>query len=181
MNGGENIVMQKDITEEEHYRVAVHEIGHALVQSRLFPNSAIKKITVNAEGTGALGYVEHAHTFGVQNTKSVYFNSITVKMAGLAAEEAVLGEYADGGSSDISSAAQTARAIITRCGMSENGFVVSENESEIVGEINKLMKEAFDKAKGMVEESREAVGRAVERLLAQGEITQEELEAILAQ
>ena len=179
MNGGEWMVDPERITKEERRRVAFHEVGHALLQSRLFPHSHIQKITIDAEGTGALGYVSYQNLFGVQNTKTAYQNMLAFKMAGLASEKVFLGEYADGGSSDIRTASEDARTMITRYGMSKHGFAGPRDEQEISREVNELLKEGFDHAVQVIEADREAARKATEYLLENGCITEEEFRAFL--
>ncbi len=51
------MINPEEITEEAQKRTAIHEIGHAAVRLLLFSKPGIKKITINVEGTGTLGYV----------------------------------------------------------------------------------------------------------------------------
>ena len=180
MNGAQSMVTADDVTEQELRRVAIHESGHALVQSVLFPDVPIKKITIRVEGTGALGYVEHSSHFGVQNTRTVYQNSIAVLMAGLAAEQAVLGASADGGSSDIRAAVSRARVMITQCGMSKHGFAGADSEAAVMEEINELLGEGFDAAKDIIAAGRTQLDQMVDLLMAGNDLTDTSVKAIMA-
>lgn len=54
-------------------RTAVHEIGHATIRYILEKLPGIKKITINAEGTGTLGYVEYNNTnFNIHQAKWIF-------------------------------------------------------------------------------------------------------------
>ncbi len=179
MNRSETMITSERISDEEHKRVAIHEIGHALVQCKLFPDSAINKIAINVESNGNLGYMEQKSDFGIQNTKITYKNSITVLMAGLAAEKVFFGDYADGGSGDIKAAATRANTMITQCGMSKYGFAGSSNEIEVLHEINEILKEGFDNAIQIIEVNRLNMNRAVDFLLEKRKITGNDLKSIL--
>lgn len=181
MPDADRMVDPQDFSQEERRRIAIHEIGHALLQSRLFPAVPIRRITINAEGNGTYGYIEHRNSMGKQNTKSVYQNNIAVSMAGLAAETVFLGDYADGGSSDIQTASQNARIMITQCGMSRHGFIGSRNEADISREINELLKEGFDTAAGIIEANKTALDGAIEYLVANGNITEQMFKTFLTQ
>lgn len=98
--------------QESLYRTAVHEIGHAILQYRFFPEQAIKKITISAEGTGALGYVQMDSSDELHRTQGSFRNQIAVFLAGLAAEEILLTEYASGGTSDLEQAMKIAELMI---------------------------------------------------------------------
>lgn len=174
--GNEECMISSDvINDEEHRRIAVHEIGHAVVQKTLFKDSTIKKITINAEGNGNLGYVEHDNNFGVQNTKATYKNSVIVYMAGLAAEKMMFGDYADGGSSDIKAASNIVHDMITKYGMSKYGFVGSGNAMDTSIEINEVLKDSFDSAIHILEANKEGINKSVELLLEKGEINDSDI------
>ena len=103
--------------------LVLHELGHALLVKLLTPDDSIERITISAEGSGALGYVRHTLDGIGNRTKRELENRICIKMAGLASEEVFLGEYGNGGTSDLESATRIATKMITRYGMSKNGFV----------------------------------------------------------
>lgn len=170
--------LDKNEAEQEYRRVAIHEIGHAFMQLSLFPDSKVHKITIQAEGTGALGYVKYDSVFKTQNTKETYRNSIAVAMAGLAAEEVFLGEYADGGTSDIQSAKKLVLQMI-RAGMSKGGFTGTSTKESENEEISTILGEAYEEAKKKISNNRESFEKAVTQLLKKKEIDASQLKEIL--
>ena len=180
MSGGQYMLDPDKVTQKDLHRVAVHESGHALVQNRLFPDSPIKKITIHVEGNGALGYVERSGSnFGVQNTRQVYLDSIAVSMAGLAAEQLVLGASADGGSSDINNASNCARMMITKLGMSKYGFAGASDSADTAKEINEVLKEGFDCATAILTEYRDQLDQMVAVLLKGDDLTDADVKKLM--
>ena len=51
---GDYMIDPSRITDEDKKEVAIHEVGHALLRYLLFETPGIKKIVINAEGTGTL-------------------------------------------------------------------------------------------------------------------------------
>ena len=99
--------------------VAYHESGHALVAYKLENFDPLFKITIVSRGMAG-GYTsvlpeEDRHL----NTKSYLEKMLAMMLGGHAAEELVFGEMSTGPSDDISKVTKTARAMVTRYGMSE--------------------------------------------------------------
>ncbi len=180
MSNGDEMLNPEDIEETQHLRTAVHELGHAIVCKVLFPKTPIERITISAEGSGALGYVQHKG-YGVGNkTATDLKKQITVNMAGIASEEVVLGEYGNGGTSDLENATNIAWAMISTYGMSKKGFTVTKTRTEKGNEeVDEILKECFEDAKHIISERLEAVKTAKDILLKNKVITDEELTKIL--
>lgn len=159
-------------------RVAVHELGHAFLQMDLFPTKVIRKITIKSEGTGTLGYVEMDSTMELQNTATDYRNNIAVRLAGLAAEEVIFGQYADGGGSDIESGKQFAIQMLNS-GMSKYGFLGSGTDAGRIEEINEILKEEFFVAKGRMQQMKPLLENAKNYLVKEKEITTDKLKEFL--
>src|SRR5215218_3009842 len=104
---------------KENEMVAYHESGHALVAYKLENFDPLFKITIVSRGMAG-GYTsvlpeEDRHI----NTKSYLEKMLAMMLGGHAAEEEVFGEMSTGASDDISKVTKTARAMVTRFGMSE--------------------------------------------------------------
>ena len=99
--------------------IAYHEAGHAVV-SRLCENTdPIQKITIIPRG-GAGGYVwSVSEKDRVLVGRSYYLDNIAVALGGRVAEELIFGDISNGASQDIQQLTSTARAMVTRFGMSE--------------------------------------------------------------
>lgn len=108
-------------TREELERVAVHEVGHALLSEKIRPGS-VSMLTITPRGQ-ALGYMRQVPEDDTYlHTREYLESQIQVLLAGSLAEEMVLGGRSTGAGNDFEQAVRTAGQII-RCGMSELGVV----------------------------------------------------------
>ncbi|MBP1588109.1 MAG: AAA family ATPase, partial [Clostridia bacterium] len=174
-----NLLKPSDITEAENLRTAYHETGHALVMIKLFPEASLSRITVSAEGSGALGYVSTAGLTKTTSTSEELRNLISVYMAGIASEKVMTGDYANGGTSDIEKATDTAWNMISRFGMSETGFASRKTRDEKSNEeINKLLKKGFENAEQIIRDNSDRVEKAAALLMKNKTVSEAELREI---
>ncbi|MDH7578447.1 MAG: AAA family ATPase [Bacillota bacterium] len=111
-------------SEEELYRIAVHETGHAIISEFLRPGS-VSHITVTTRGR-ALGYMRQIPEDDLYlYTRDYLDNQIQVYLAGAVAENILLGSQSTGSTSDFQQAVQVARQIIT-AGLSPLGIIWEE-------------------------------------------------------
>lgn len=179
---GQDMIRPKDITDAQNERTAIHELGHALICKIFFPDNPIERITIAAEGNGALGYVRYNNKGRVGNATATQLkNRICVCMAGIASEEVFLGEYGNGGTSDLEQATNIADNMIGRYGMSKHGFAVrKKTDAEAVeAEADELLSEQFAEAKRLIGEYREGMLKAKQQLLEKRTITDEEFSRIM--
>ncbi|WP_245191032.1 ATP-dependent zinc metalloprotease FtsH [Jannaschia formosa] len=102
----------------ERHRVAVHEIGHALVAAALPGADPVHKISIIPRGVGALGYTLQRPTEDrFLLTRTELEDRMAVLLAGRAAEAVVFGEVSTGAEDDLAKATDIARAMATRFGM----------------------------------------------------------------
>jgi len=106
---------------EELDRVAVHELGHALVAEHHRPGS-VAMVTISPRG-GSLGYVRQSP----QVDRYLYSREeleaeVDVLLAGCVAEEMFFGSRSTGAQKDLEQALSLARAIVSG-GMSDLGIV----------------------------------------------------------
>ena len=175
MPDGSNMINPEKIAKAQHERTAVHELGHALVVKLLTPQDSIEKITISAEGSEALGYVQRKAAEIGNSTKSDLEAQICIKMAGIASEEVFLGEHGNGGTSDLESATIIATNMVTRFGMSKSGFAsFGDIDGNNRREINDILQEQFEKAKEIIEEHKDQIEKAKEYLLLNRTISDEE-------
>jgi len=99
--------------------IAYHEAGHAIVARMVEHSDPIQKITIVPRG-GAGGYVWRVSDRDrVLVARSYYLDSIAVALGGRVAEELIFGDVSNGASQDIQQLTSTARAMVTRFGMSD--------------------------------------------------------------
>ena len=187
------------MSQEERRIVSYHEVGHALVSALQKDAEPVQKITIVPRTMGALGYVmQTPEEEKYLNTKKELEAMLVGMLAGRAAEEIVFDTVTTGASNDIEKATQVARAMITQYGMSEkfgliglesvqnrylNGRPVSncgaETESEIDKEVMKMLKEAYDQAKTLLQAHRETLDKIAAFLIEKETITGKEFMQIL--
>ncbi len=107
------------MSQQDKQVIAYHEAGHAVVSRLCEHSDPIQKITIIPRG-GAGGYVwQVSEQDRVLVSKSYYLDNIAVALGGRVAEELVFGDVSNGASQDINQLTSTARAMVTRYGMSD--------------------------------------------------------------
>ena len=173
---GNNMIDVDNITDEAQERTAIHEIGHATLRYLLNKKTGIKKITINAEGTGTLGYVRYSlENESYTSSKSKLLNNIVICLGGMASEQVFLGEFENGNTSDLAKATDIANRMITQYGMSSLGFAQITNTSGeiavlVQNEINKILDDCFKKAVELITENKKKMENAVKYLMQNKEI-----------
>ena len=179
---------------EERRIVSYHEVGHALVSALQKDSEPVQKITIVPRTMGALGYVMHTpEEEKFLNTKKELEAMIVGMLGGRAAEEIVFDTVTTGASNDIEQATKVARAMITQYGMSERfglmGLESIQNRyldgravlncgeataAEIDQEVMKILKAAYEEAKRLLTENREALDKIAAFLIEKETITGKE-------
>ena len=189
------------LSKEERRIVSYHEVGHALITALEKDAEPVQKITIVPRTMGALGYVMQVpEEEKYLNTKAELNTMLVTFLAGRAAEEIVFGNVTTGAANDIEKATSLARSMITRYGMSEKfglmGLEAKENQyldgrtyltcgdataTEIDHEIMKMLGDAYEKAKRMISENRDALDRIADFLIEKETITGKEFMDIFHQ
>lgn len=166
-------------------RVALHEMGHAICRLALTGGTDIVVVTIEQEGNGALGYVQHKNSATALPTSEDLEKQIVELMGGMAAEELAYGAYSCGNSSDLQQATAIASNYVARYGMSSAGYVqylgdvkrgqqpvaLVDLPDGVLDQIDNLMAKAFERAKSVIEENRRAYDQLVDVLLKESTIT----------
>jgi cell division protease FtsH len=108
------------MNEQEKRRVAYHESGHALVAMSVDHANPVHRVTIIPRSIGALGVtlqlpLEDRYLV----TRAELLDRICVMYGGRVAEEVVFGDVSSGAHDDLARATETARAMVTKLGMSE--------------------------------------------------------------
>ena len=182
------------MSKEERRIVSYHEVGHALVTALQKNTEPVQKITIVPRTMGALGYVmQTPEEEKFLNTKKELEAMIVVALGGRAAEELVFDTVTTGAANDIEQATKIARAMITQYGMSERfglmGLESIQNRyldgravlncgdataGEIDVEVMKMLKAAYEEAKKLLAENREALDKIAAFLIEKETITGKE-------
>ena len=121
------------VSEKDRKLTAYHESGHAIVAHLLPHADPVHKVTIIPRGAAG-GYTMMLPT-EEQNykTKSQLLADIRVALGGRVAEALILDEISTGASGDLQSVTNTARAMVTRWGMSDElGPIVFGEQQEQV-------------------------------------------------
>lgn len=121
------------VSDKDRRLTAYHESGHAIVAHLLPHADPVHKVTIIPRGYAG-GYTMMLPTEEQDyKTKSQLLADIRVALGGRVAEALVLNEISTGASGDLQSVTNTARAMITRWGMSDTlGPIVFGEQQEQV-------------------------------------------------
>ena len=191
------------MSSKERQIVAYHESGHAIVATVLPGLDPVHKISIVQRGFGALGYtmqlpLEDRYLM----TRSDLLSQLAVLLGGRTAEEIALGEISTGAQNDLQRATDIARAMVTEFGMSdalgainydgnkrarfldlpiqqERGLYGEETAQKIDAEIKRILTDAHDTARRVLEENRDKLETVTRRLLEVEVMEGDELRSLL--
>lgn len=164
-------------------RIAVHEAGHAIVQAKV-GDGEIVQLRIEPElnpyaGNCEAGYLEVRKSALTSRTRQDYEAQLMIHLAGLAAEELVFGEIADGGgggeNSDLASATQVATEMEASLGFGDSLVHLIPNGSRQVREllladrvlrqrVEATLDKAYEDARAILEEHEPAHEALVDAL-----------------
>ena len=189
------------MSQKEREVIAFHESGHALVGHVLENSDPIHKISIIARGQ-ALGYTmqvpEQDHFL---SSRDEMLDQIAVLLGGRTAEELFCGDITTGASNDLERATKIAREMVTRYGMSEElGTQVfgeaqhevflgrdyaqkndysAETAKRIDDEIERIMREAHDRARKVLSARGDQMRTMAEVLLERETVEGPAVDALL--
>ena len=192
---------QRVISKEEKLRVAYHESGHALVSYSLPNTDPVHKVSIIPRGYAALGYTMHRPDGDrYLRTQSELESRIQGLLGGTIAEEIIFDDLSTGAQNDLERATEIARRMVMEFGMSRLGRVTFREGSsspflgsngelqrdrgyseqtarEIDEEISRIISEALEKTRHILETRRKALVALAERLIEKETIDTDELKA----
>jgi len=185
------------LSELDRVNCAYHEAGHAVVAALAPGADPLHKVTIIPRGR-AMGVTMQLpeadrHTY----TKGYLETQVAVLMGGRVAEELFMNHMTSGASNDIERATEIAQHMVCEWGMSDLGplayrkpgnayesdrpHAVSEATAQRVDdEIRKVVMNAYDRARGIIESNREPLRRLAEQLLADESLEADEIKTLLA-
>ena len=177
--------------------VAFHESGHAIVGHSLGSADAVQKISIVPRGIAALGYTIQLPTEDrYLMTKRELEEKLASLLGGRVAEEVFFKDVSTGAQNDLFKATDIARAMVKEYGMSarmglssyerpHNPFLKGDSyfptdkeysekiAAEIDDEVKRILDQAYQTAKTIVEEKRSTV-EALAALLLDKEVVDRE-------
>ena len=137
---------------EEKRRVAIHELGHAIIAELVKPNS-VSQVALRPRGQ-ALGYVRHnPQEERYLHTKQSIENEVMIALAGSVAEEIFYGHRSTGSRNDFEQVQNYVQHII-EAGLSSLGIVNTKLASK-----DKIEQETTQIIEGLLEKTRDALNQ----------------------
>ena len=184
----------RPMSDKERHIVSYHEVGHALVSALQKNTDPVQKITIVPRTMGALGYtLQTPEEEKFLQSKEELEEDIATFMGGRAAEEIVFHSITSGAANDIEKATNIARNMVTRFGMSDKfgmmGLATVESQyldggaqmtcgeqtaSEVDAEVHSIIESAYNQAKKLLTEHRDALDQISEYLYKKETITGKE-------
>jgi cell division protease FtsH len=190
----------KVIKEDDRKITAYHEGGHALVARFLPETDAVNKITIVPRGraAGVTWFLPEERDF---KFKDQLENELAVAFGGRGAEEIIFNRISTGAANDIKQATALAQTMIRNWGMSDKLGPLSYSKGEeqiflgreisqhrdysestaqlIDEEINKLIKEAYQRALKVLNENLDILHKLAELLLEKETVLGKELDELI--
>jgi len=189
------------LSEEEKKTTAYHEGGHALVANLLPKADPVHKVSIIPRGQ-ALGVTMQLPLDDRHNYSKEYLEStLAVMMGGRVAELLFLKQMTTGASNDLERASKMARKMVCEWGMSEafGSMALSDNGNEVFlgrelvqhkqyseetarlidAEVRKILQDAYNTAKRLLEENEDVVHRLADALLERETISGSDLTKLM--
>lgn len=161
-------------TEEEKRRVAVHELGHAVAAEVVAPGS-VNQVVLSPRGR-ALGYVRHnPQEEKYLYTKSYLEGQIMIALAGAAAEEIYYGGRSTGSSNDFEQALNLVQTMMTS-GLTSLGIIHMDmvTKEVLMNENSKILDELAAKTRQLLEDNAAVFDKSLDILLREERLSGEQ-------
>ncbi len=172
-----------DFDPKQKRQVAVHEAGHAVAAYHYRPHKRIARASIIRRGGGILGYMMDVDTVDVYAMPLRHLAlDIGVGVAGHLATEVVLGELWTGATSDVRNIQGRVAALAMHGVFAERIPLDPTNpyqDKEILEEANRFLADVVTRTKRLMEWDRLAVEGVADALVEKGELTGEEVVAII--
>ena len=191
----------KIISEKDKKITASHEAGHAILFHVLPDVGPVHMVSIIPTGSGAAGYTmplpDRDETF---MTKGKMKQDIIVSLGGRIAESIIFDDITTGAAQDIKQATNTAKAMVTKYGFSENlGMINYADEDEVFigrdfgrtsrdysedvaktidNEVKAIIDDAYTQAKSILEEHIDILHKCAKLLMEKERIDRAEVEAL---
>lgn len=190
-----------ELDENEKRTTAYHESGHAVVSLVVKHGDPVEKVTIIPRGLslGATMFLPQKNK--VSYWKKEVLDQLAVLMGGRCAEEVFLGDISSGARQDLEQATQLARSMVCEWGMSDElGPMAYDKRSEagqylgmshqekdyseesgraIDKEVRKILDEAHDRARKIIEEYRPHVELMTQMLMEFETLDAEDVKKII--
>ena len=179
----------KELSGKEKEWIAIHEAGHAVVSRIIRPNTEIIQVSIIPRGNAGGYNLFNDEEENIICTRKEMFDDIVVSLGGKAAEEIIFKEMSTGPSSDLRSASRMAHNMVYKYAMGETTKLVRLLEKEeyndkleerMLADVEKIVSEAYDKAKEIIIKNTYLVRRISEKLMEKPTLDSSELNEIFS-
>ncbi len=188
------------LNKHEKKITAYHEAGHALVGSVLKYTDPVHKVSIISRGRAAGYTLTLPFEDKRMQSKRQFLDDISKMLGGYVAEEMIFKDLTTGASNDLQVLTALARNMVTKWGMSKKigplalesdggktmfgtGVVGKEYSDKIAMEIDeeveRIIKEAYVRAKDVLTEQRKALDAIANKLLKTETLERDDFEKIL--
>ena len=202
---GRNVVRQEDIqkvfkfnqkrfrtmSEEDKTRLAYHEAGHYIIHRFAPKLTDVKVIAVSivpAQNFYGVNVIEPTEEGTIFHDREYYIQSIAAKFGGRVSEECYSNSLSSGASADLEQATKIATRVVTSYGLVESKFSraygitpfkeTNKTNEMLEEQINKLLEEAIEYARRLINEHAGDLDRLVKELMKKGILSKKELDNI---
>lgn len=186
----------KIISAEEKRIVAYHEAGHAVAGWFLEHADPLVKVSIVPRGVAALGYAQYLPKEQFLYQTEQLTDEMCMTFGGRAAEEIVFGKISTGALSDLERITKMAYSMVTVYGMNKEIGNMSYYDSKqsdysfnkpyseataekIDKEVKKIIDNAFDRTRQLLEDHREHLEIIAKELLEKEILFQSDLERLI--
>lgn len=164
----------REANEEEKRRVAIHELGHAIMAEMVRPGS-VKQVALSPRGK-ALGYVRHnPQQEHYLYTKDFLEQQIMIALAGAVAEEMYYGGRSTGSSNDFEQVLNIVETMM-KSGLTSLGIVNMDmvTKEELMRENKQILNALHARVSGLLEQHRAMFDHLLTILLKEETLTGEQ-------
>jgi cell division protease FtsH len=188
------------MSDKEKRNTAYHEAGHALVAAKLPNADPVHKVTIIPRGMALGVTMQLPIDDRLSYDKKQLEDRLAILMAGRIADELFSNQMSTGAGNDIERATELARKMVCEWGMSDLGPVTYGQKEEqiflgreiaqhrdfseataikIDEQVQRFVKNGYDRAKALIEESRDRLVAIAETLLVREVLDGDEVRAII--
>ncbi|OME88034.1 ATPase [Paenibacillus sp. FSL A5-0031] len=170
----------REASKEERERIALHELGHAIMAELMRPGS-VSQVALSPRGQ-ALGYVRHnPQQDQYLYTKQFLNGQIMIALGGAAAEEMFYGDRSTGSRGDFEQSMNIVKTLVesglTDLGIIDSSMMTKDGWASINRTIlDKLMLQT----KGLLESNREVFIKSLETLLREETLSGDEFRKLFS-
>jgi len=185
----------KIISPEEKEIIAYHEAGHAVAGWFLKDAHPLVKVTIVPRGVAALGYAQYLPKEQYLYRTEQLIDEMCMTLGGRAAEDIIFGKITTGAQNDLEKVTKMAYAMTTIYGMNEKVGQVSFNDPQgefqfskpysdetsnlIDEEVRKLIDDAYDRTKELLQKHKGDLEVIAEELLKKEILFKSDLEELI--